>query len=172
MTRLTPAIAAMAAIVVLSNIAVQYPINDWLTWGALTYPAVFLVTDLTNRRFGVADARRVALIGFVLAVALSIVLATPRIALASGCAFLCAQMLDVAVFDRLRRLPWWQAPLISTGIASILDTLLFFALAFAGTGLPWLTWALGDFAAKAVMAGVLLVPFRLLMSRDDAYRMA
>ena len=99
---------------------------------------------------------------------LSIVLATPRIALASGSAFLTAQLLDIAVFDRLRRLPWWQAPLISSAIASIWDTAVFFSLAFAGTGLPWITWAIGDLGAKAAMALLLLLPFRALMGSADA----
>ena len=95
-------------------------------------------------------------------------LATPRIALASGAAFLSAQLLDVAVFDRQRRLPWWQAPLISTSIASVWDTAVFFSLAFAGTGLPWVTWAIGDLGAKAAMALLLLLPFRALMGPADA----
>ena len=101
-------------------------------------------------------------------VLLSIVLAGPRIALASGTAFLTAQLLDIWVFDRLRRLPWWQAPLISSAIASIWDTAVFFGLAFAGTGLPWLTWGLGDLGVKAGMALLLLLPFRALMGQRDA----
>jgi hypothetical protein len=161
-------VLAMVLVVAGSNVAVQYPINDWLTWGALTYPFAFLVTDLTNRRFGPAEARRVAFVGFALAVLLSIVLAGPRIALASGTAFLTAQLLDIWVFDRLRRLPWWQAPLISSGLASIWDTSVFFVLAFAGTGLPWVTWGLGDLGAKAAMALLLLLPFRALMGPRDA----
>lgn len=155
-----------------SNVAVQYPINDWLTWGAFTYPLAFLVTDLTNRRLGPTRARSVAFVGFALAVLLSIVLAGPRIALASGTAFLSAQLLDIAVFDRLRRLPWWQAPLASTAIASLWDTAVFFSLAFAGTGLPWITWAVGDLGAKVAMAGLLLMPFRALMGRADALAQA
>ena len=162
------AVAAMVVVVVGSNVAVQYPINDWLTWGAFTYPVSFLVTDLTNRRLGPGRARRVAYVGFALAVLLSAWLATPRIALASGTAFLTAQLLDVAVFDRLRRLPWWQAPLASSGLASVWDTAVFFTLAFAGTGLPWATWALGDLGAKWAMALALLLPFRALMGRADA----
>lgn len=158
----------MAAIVAGANVAVQYPINDWLTWGAFTYPIAFLVTDLTNRRLGPVKARRVVYVGFTLAVVLSVVLAGPRVALASGIAFLTAQLLDILVFDRLRRLPWWQAPLVSSSLASIWDTAVFFSLAFAATGLPWITWALGDLAAKAVMAGLLLLPFRALMSPSDA----
>jgi queuosine precursor transporter len=161
-------VLAMVVVVAGSNVAVQYPINDWLTWGALTYPFAFLVTDLTNRRFGPGEARRVAYVGFALAVVLSIVLAGPRIALASGTAFLTAQLLDIWVFDRLRRLPWWQAPLISSAIASIWDTAVFFGLAFAGTGLPWLTWGLGDLGVKAGMALLLLLPFRALMGPRDA----
>jgi hypothetical protein len=161
-------VLAMVVVVAGSNVAVQYPISDWLTWGALTYPVAFLVTDLTNRRYGPGDARRVAYVGFALAVLLSIVLAGPRIALASGTAFLTAQLLDIWVFDRLRRLPWWQAPLISSGLASIWDTAVFFLLAFAGTGLPWVTWGLGDLGAKAAMALLLLLPFRALMGPRDA----
>lgn len=157
-------IVAMAVVVTVSNIAVQYPINDWLTWGALTYPVAFLVTDLTNRRLGASAARNVVYAGFAFAVVLSIWLATPRIALASGAAFLVAQLLDVSIFDRLRNATWWQAPLISSTIASALDTVLFFSLAFAATGLPWITWAVGDFGVKIVVALALLIPFRLLMA--------
>jgi queuosine precursor transporter len=161
-------VLAMVVVVAGSNVAVQYPINDWLTWGALTYPVAFLVTDLTNRRLGPAGARRVVYVGFALAVLLSIALAGPRIALASGTAFLTAQLLDIGVFNRLRRLPWWQAPLISSGLASIWDTAVFFSLAFAGTGLPWVTWGLGDLGAKGAMALLLLAPFRALMGARDA----
>ena len=133
-------IAAMAVVVTVSNVLVQYPINDWLTWGALSYPFAFLVTDLTNRRFGPRSARRVVLVGFACAVVLSAWFATPRIA------------------------RWWQAPLVSSALGSILDTALFFSLAFAGTGLPWVTWALGDLGVKAGFALVLLIPFRLLLN--------
>lgn len=161
--RLWPAVLSMTVVVVASNILVQYPINDWFTYGAFTYPISFLVTDLTNRRYGPQQARRIAMIGFCLAVVLSLWLATPRIALASGCAFLSAQFLDVSLFDRLRHGQWWRAPLISSAAASVLDTALFFSLAFAATGLPWLTWALGDLACKLLMALLLLGPFRLLL---------
>ena len=156
-------ILAMTFVVALSNHAVQFPINDWLTWGALTYPAAFLVTDLTNRSLGPKAARIVIAAGFILAVTLSVWLATPRIALASGMAFLAAQLLDVAVFERLRAAAWWRAPLISSAIASTVDTALFFAIAFAATGLPWVTWAIGDLGIKMLMAGIMLLPFRLLM---------
>lgn len=162
------AVLAMVVVVASSNVAVQYPINDWLTWGAFTYPVAFLVTDLTNRHLGGARARRVAYVGFALGVLLSIVLATPRIALASGTAFLTAQLLDIELFDRLRhRGRWWTAPLVSSGLASTWDTGVFFTLAFAGTGLPWPTWAIGDLAAKGAMALLLLLPFRAMMGRVD-----
>jgi len=157
-------VAAMTVVVTGSNVAVQYPINDWLTWGALTYPVSFLVTDLTNRALGPAVARRVVYAGFACAVVLSVVLATPRIALASGCAFLVAQLLDVYIFNRLRQGLWWRAPLVSSSIASAVDTALFFSLAFAGTGLPWITWGLGDYGVKLAMALTLLIPFRALMA--------
>ena len=156
-------IAAMVLVVTISNIAVQYPINDWLTYGALTYPIAFLVTDLTNRGLGTGAARKVVYAGFAVAVLLSIWLATPRIALASGTAFLVAQLLDIAVFDRLRRATWWRAPIISSTLASALDTALFFSLAFAGTGLPWITWAVGDYGVKIAVALVLLIPFRMAL---------
>lgn len=156
--------AAMGLVVLVSNIAVGYPINDWLTWGALTYPLAFLVTDLTNRILGAAPARRVVYVGFAVGVALSMVFADLRIALASGSAFLLAQLLDIWIFDRLRRQTWWKAPIVSSLIASALDTAVFFAGAFAFTQLPWVTWALGDYAAKLVMAAVLLAPFRAVLA--------
>lgn len=156
-------VLAMTVIVVASNILVQHPINDWLTWGALTYPVSFLVTDMTNRRFGPALARRVVYVGFVLAVLLSVHFAGWRIAAASGGAFLAAQLLDIGVFHRLREGAWWRAPLVSSAAASALDTALFFSLAFAGTGVPWVTLGLGDFAVKMGLALLMLVPFRALM---------
>ena len=157
-------IAAMAVVVTASNVLVQYPLNNWLTWGALSYPFAFLVTDLTNRRFGPSGARRVVLVGFACAVVLSAWLATPRIAAASGSAFLIAQLVDVQVFDRLRNAKWWLAPLASSALGSILDTAVFFSLAFAGSGLPWMTWALGDLGVKAGFALIALIPFRLLLN--------
>ena len=165
-------IAAMMAVIGVSNIAVQHAINDWLTWGAFTYPLAFLVTDLTNRAWGPARARTVAYVGFPFGMGLSIVLAVAadiplwegvRVALASGFAFICAQLFDIALFHRLRRGLWWRAPLVSSLSASALDTAIFFSAAFALTGLPWVTWALGDFAIKVAMAALLLIPFRLLM---------
>ena len=153
----------MTAVVVAANILVQFPINDWLTWGAFVYPVSFLVTDLTNRTLGPRRARLVVFAGFAVAVVLSTYFATVRIAIASGTAFIIAQLLDVWIFDRLRRATWWHAPLVSSTLASAIDTALFFALAFAGTGLPWITWALGDYGVKLVFAGLMLIPFRALM---------
>ena len=162
-------VLAMVVVVVASNILVGYPINDWLTWGALTYPVAFLVTDVTNRRFGPGPARRVVIVGFALAVVLSVVLASPRIALASGSAFLIAQVLDIQVFDRLRDRVWWLPPLVSSLLGSALDTVVFFTLACAGTGLPWISWAIGDFGVKVTVALMLLPAFRVLVrGRDPA----
>jgi uncharacterized PurR-regulated membrane protein YhhQ (DUF165 family) len=158
-------VTAMILVVTCSNVAVQYPINDWLTWGAFTYPVSFLVNDLTNRNLGPAVARRVVYAGFVLGVVLSFYFAGWRIAFASGSAFLVAQLLDVQIFDRLRRSAWWRAPLLSSTLASLIDTALFFGLAFAGTGLPWVTWAIGDYGVKLAMALGLLIPFRALMPK-------
>jgi uncharacterized PurR-regulated membrane protein YhhQ (DUF165 family) len=161
---IVPGVIAMTVIVVASNVLVQFPINDWLTWGAFTYPVAFLVTDLTNRALGPARARQVVYVGFALAVVLSIAFATPRIALASGTAFLIAQLIDVRLFDRLRESGgWWTAPLVSSTVASVIDTMLFFAIAFAGTGLPWVTWGVGDFGAKMCVALAMLIPFRAVM---------
>jgi uncharacterized PurR-regulated membrane protein YhhQ (DUF165 family) len=157
-------IAAMALIVTASNILVEIRINSWLTYGALTYPVTFLVNDLTNRSLGPAAARSVVLVGFALAVVLSLLLATPRIALASGTAFLVAQLLDIFVFDRLRNRTWWEAPLVSSTIGSAIDTATFFSLAFAFTPVPWVTLGLGDFGVKLGLALFGLVPFRALMN--------
>ena len=200
---LVPFVAAMAAVVVLSNVLVQFPVRatlggvdlaDTLTWGAFTYPVAFLVTDLANRRRGPVAARRVVVVGFVLAVALSIALASPRIAIASGAAFLVAQTLDVAIFDRLRRGAWWRAPLLSSGAGSVIDTAIFFGVAFApafgvldlggedaSLGFPvpllgvgpaevplWVSLALGDLVVKALVALALLVPYGALRGRDAA----
>lgn len=180
--------AAMAIVVAASNVLVQYPLNAWLTLGAFTYPFAFLVTDVSNRLMGPAAARRVVVVGFIVAVALSIWLATPRIAIASGTAFLLAQLLDVAVFDRLRRGLWWRAPLASSLIGSALDTALFFSLAFApafamlGPNEPWaleatpmlgfgpetplwVSLAVGDFGVKVAIALIALGPYAALVSR-------
>lgn len=176
-------VAAMALVVVASNVLVQHPfpywgLGDYLTWGAFTYPVSFLVTDLTNRRYGSAVARRLVAVGFVVAVVLSIALATPRIALASGTAYLVGQLLDITVFNRLRRQAWWQAPLAGSLIGSALDTALFFSLAFAGDAemsvtvsflglapMPlWVSLAICDFTVKVVLALVALLPYGALLS--------
>jgi uncharacterized PurR-regulated membrane protein YhhQ (DUF165 family) len=155
----------MAAVIVLSNVLVQHPINDWLTWGAFSYPLVFLVTDLTNRALGPQAARRVAWIGFAVAVAVSLALAPWRIALASGTAFILSQVMDIAVFNRWRAMSWWKAPLIGSLVASCIDTAVFFFLAFAGSDFDWMTLAAGDLAVKAAMAALLLAPYRALLPR-------
>ncbi len=193
---LLPALA-MCAVVACSNVLVQFPVAaklgqinlaDILTWGAFTYPFAFLVNDLTNRTLGPAMARRVVVVGFVLAVLLSVLLASPRIAIASGTAFLVAQLLDVGIFDRLRSHAWWKAPAVSSLIGSALDTILFFSLAFAasfavlGANDPfaiesapilgvmsseaprWMSWALGDFGVKLLIAAIALVPYRVILS--------
>lgn len=188
-------ILAMAVTVVTSNILVQYQLGTWLTWGALTYPAAFLVTDVINRVYGVVSARRVVLAGFAAGVACSLIAAglngtTLRIALASGSAFLTAQMLDVWVFDRLRNRVWWSAPLASSLIGSATDTAIFFTIAFstslmfiepgadiawANEMLPllgqgpvaplWASLAVADWLVKLVLAVLALVPFRIIVGR-------
>ncbi|RCS22372.1 VUT family protein [Phyllobacterium salinisoli] len=191
---LLPAILAMCAIVAASNVLVQHPfdhfgLNDILTWGAFTYPIAFLVNDLTNRRFGPAAARKVVYAGFVLGVTMSIWLATPRIAIASGSAFLIAQLMDITVFDRLRRQEWWKAPFAGAMFGSVLDTMLFFSIAFAAkfawidamTGMPdsslahlvpffgveiplWASLAFGDFLVKTFMGTIMLVPYGMVLA--------
>ncbi len=188
---LLPGILAMAGVVVASNILVQFLLGDWLTWGALTYPLAFLVTDVTNRIYGAAHARRVVLAGFAAGVACSLIgaglgVTTARIALASGAAFLCGQLLDVHVFDRLRGGTWWRAPLVSTVIGSVVDTVLFFSIAFAfidpatpegwasapvpllglGPELPlWQSLAVADWSVKMALAIAALGPFRLIVRK-------
>lgn len=201
--RLLPGILAMAAIVVASNVLVQFLLLDGLlTWGAFTYPFAFLVTDLVNRLQGAAAARRVVLAGFATGVACSLVgtqvmlefgpAVTLRVAVASGVAFLAAQMLDVAVFDRMRAGAWWRAPLVSTLVGATVDTMLFFSIAFSGfvTVFPagadaavewaqgpapfltlgpevplWISLAVADWGVKIALALIALVPFRLVLGR-------
>lgn len=182
-TKLAIPVIAMIAVVAASNVLVQHPVEAFglqevLTWGAFTYPIAFLVNDLTNRRFGPAVARQVVYVGFALAVVLSVWLATPRIALASGTAFLFGQLLDIGVFNRLRRLSWWQAPLAGSLFGSAVDTALFFSLAFAGdadmsfpvtyasTGITvplWVGLAYFDFLVKLACALLALLPYGALM---------
>jgi queuosine precursor transporter len=155
----------MAAIVLLSNILVQYPLNAWLTWGAFSYPVAYLVTDVCNRAYGASLARRVAWIGFAVGFIASALMAPLRIAIASGSAFIVSQLLDVAIFNHLRQQSWWKAPLFGSAAASVVDTALFFSLAFGGTEISWLHLAVGDLGIKLAMAFVLLPPYRLLVAR-------
>ena len=163
--RLLLGITAMATVITASNILVGYPINDWLTWGHFSFPISFFITDLVNRRLGATQARTVAYAGFGVAVVLSFWLATPRIALASGSAFIIGQLTNIGVFDRLRHRNWWHAPLISSSIASTVDTIIFYGIAFAGTSLPWLTWSVGDYAVKLSCALFLILPYFVVTKR-------
>jgi len=158
-------ILAMLVVIVASNYLVQFPINDWLTWGAFTFPVAFLVTDLTNRAVGNEAARRVAWTGFAIAVVVSLALAPWRIAVASGVAFIVGQLLDIVAFNRLRTQSWWKAPLIGSVVASIVDTGIFFFLAFYGSDMNWLMLAAGDLGIKWLMAAVLLAPYRVMLPR-------
>ncbi|MGC9368581.1 MAG: queuosine precursor transporter [Paracoccaceae bacterium] len=200
MTRILPGVIAMAAVVVASNILVQFLFGQWLTWGAFTYPIAFLVTDVMNRVYGPGPARKVVFAGFVTGVVCSLIgtqimgefgpLVTLRIAIGSGAAFLTAQLLDVAIFDRLREGAWWRAPLASTLVGSSVDTAIFFTIAFSGAltfiepandvswaneALPllgmgpvvplWVSLACADWLVKLSLALLALVPFRLIVDR-------
>jgi len=158
-------ILAMLIVITSSNYLVQFPINDWLTWGAFTFPVAFLVTDLTNRAVGNVAARRVAWVGFAIAVLVSLAVAPWRIAVASGAAFILGQMLDIVAFNKLRTMAWWKAPLIGSVVASVLDTGVFFFLAFAGSDMNWLMLAAGDLSIKWLMAALLLAPYRAMLPR-------
>ena len=165
----------MGLIVVASNYLVQLPITYFgldqiLTYGAFSYPITFLITDLANRAYGKAVARKIVYIGFLIGISLTIFISTNfsdiisiRIALGSGIAFFVAQNLDVQIFDRLRKKTWFIAPLTSSILGSIIDTFLFFSIAFYLTGVPWITLALGDLAVKLLIALAMLIPFRLLL---------
>ena len=167
---------SMALIVALSNYLVQFPIKylnlqDLFTYGAFSYPIAFLITDLANRRYGKIIARKIVYIGFILGLVLTLCFSTDfsnliskRIAVASGAAFLIAQLLDVQVFDKLREKVWYVAPLVSSLIGSFIDTFLFFSIAFYGTGVNWITLSFGDLLVKIFVALVMLIPFRLLIS--------
>lgn len=160
------AFLAMTLIVVASNYLVMFPINDWLTWGAFPYPISLLVTELTNRQYGPKKARTVAYWGFFLAVFVSIWLATPKIALASGAAFLVSQLLDISLFNRLRQASWWVAPMIASFAASLIDAAIFWNLAFFGEDVTLLQWAIGDTLIKLLIDVVMLTPFRLAVRRQ------
>ncbi|MGR3660093.1 MAG: queuosine precursor transporter [Paracoccaceae bacterium] len=200
MTRILPGVIAMALVVVASNILVRILYGQWLTYGAFTYPVAFLVTDIMNRVYGASTARRVVLIGFLIGIGCSLIgtqingefgpLVTTRIAIGSGLAFLTAQVLDIAVFDRLRHGSWWKAPLVSTLVGSSVDTILFFSIAFSAFLTPiaphsdvawaaeilpvlgvgpeaplWVSLAIADWGVKLSLALLALVPFRIIVKR-------
>ena len=165
----------MGVVVLSSNYLVQFPINYYglneiLTYGAFSYPVAFLITDLANRSYGKKIARKIVYIGFLIGISFTFVFSTNfadyisiRIAIGSGTAFLVAQLLDVQIFDKLRKKDWFIAPFTSSIIGSTVDTFLFFSISFYATGVPWITLSLGDLAVKILVALIMLVPFRLLL---------
>lgn len=157
-------VVLMVAAIALSNYLVQFEINEWLTWGAFTYPATFFITELTNRYHGPRTARRVVYIGFLFAVIISVLLSIPRIALASATAFLIGQLLDISVFNRCRQKAWWVAPAFASIMASAIDTLIFFSIAFYPST-HWVSLAFGDFSIKFLMDLMMLLPFRIVLWR-------
>lgn len=166
MVTLFIAYIAMIAAVSSANYLVQFPINNWLTWGVPFYPITYLITELTNRFHGPQAARRVVYVGFVLAVVFSTLLATPKIALASGTAFLVGQLLDISVFNRFRQADWWQAPLFASLLATTVDNTLFWTIAFWNEPAFMLTWAIGEGFLKIAIDLALLTPFRLLVKTN------
>ena len=171
----------MGVIVVISNYLVQFPIQKYwlgelLTYGAFSYPITFLITDLANRSYGKTVARKVVYVGFTIGILLTLFVSTNfsdvisiRIAIGSGLAFFVAQNLDIIIFDYFRKKIWFIAPLASSTLGSITDTLLFFSIAFYGTGIPWITLAAGDLAVKLFIALIMLIPFRLLLNKIRDY---
>ena len=165
----------MGAVVLSSNYLVQFPVNYYglnqiLTYGAFSYPVAFLITDLANRSYGKIVARKIVYFGFFLGIGFTVLFSTNfadlisiRIAIGSGVAFLTAQLLDVQIFDNLRKKKWFVAPLTSSLIGSTVDTFLFFSISFYGTGIPWFTLALGDLTVKIIVALIMLIPFRMLL---------
>ena len=165
----------MGAIVLASNYLVQFPVqyyglSEILTYGAFTYPIAFLITDLANRSFGKEIAKKIVYFGFFIGISFTLFFSTNfsdlisiRIAIGSGIAFIVSQRIDVYVFDKLRNKYWFIPPLTSSINGSVLDTFLFFSIAFYATGVPWFTLALGDLAVKLFVALVMLVPFRMLL---------
>ena len=170
----------MGVIVLASNYLVQFPIKYYdleeiLTYGAFSYPIAFLITDLANRSYGKIVARKIVYIGFFIGISFTLFFSTNfsdlisvRIAIGSGTAFIIAQLLDVQIFDKLRRKKWFVAPLTSSFIGSTVDTFLFFSISFYGTGIPWITLSLGDLAVKILVALLMLIPFRLLLGTFKA----
>ena len=165
----------MGVIVLISNYLVQFPIQHYdlekiLTYGAFSYPVAFLITDLANRSYGKVVARKIVYIGFAIGISFTLLFSTNfadlisiRIAIGSGVAFLVAQLLDVQIFDNLRKKKWYIAPLTSSIIGSTVDTFLFFSISFYATGVPWVTLLLGDLIVKVLVALIMLIPFRLLL---------
>ena len=165
----------MGVVVLASNYLVQFPVkyyglDEILTYGAFSYPIAFLITDLANRSYGKAIARKIVYIGFIIGIVFTLFFSTNfadfisiRIAIGSGTAFLVAQLLDVQIFDKLRKKKWFVAPLTSSLIGSTIDTFLFFSISFYATGIPWVTLSLGDLAVKVLIALLMLIPFKLLL---------
>ena len=165
----------MGVVVLSSNYLVQFPINYYglseiLTYGAFSYPVAFLITDLANRFYGKSVARKIVYIGFFIGIVFTLLFSTDfadlisiRIAIGSGVAFIVAQLLDIQIFDRLRKKEWFIAPLTSSFVGSTVDTFLFFSISFYGTGMPWVTLSLGDLAVKIIVALIMLIPFRILL---------
>ena len=165
----------MGVVVLSSNYLVQFPIKYYgleeiLTYGAFTYPIAFLITDLANRSYGKLGARKIVYIGFIIGISFTLFFTTNfsdlisvRIAIGSGTAFIVAQLLDVQIFDKLRKKEWFVAPLTSSFIGSLVDTFLFFSISFYGTGVPWVTLSVGDLAVKIFVTLLMLIPFRLLL---------
>ena len=170
----------MGVVVLTSNYLVQFPINYYgleeiLTYGALSYPVAFLITDLANRSYGKVVARKIVYVGFIIGIVFTLFFSTNfadlisvRIAIGSGIAFMVAQLLDVQIFDYLRKKKWFVAPLTSSLIGSTVDTFLFFSISFYATGIPWVTLSLGDLAVKIFVALAMLIPFRLLLGTFKA----
>ena len=171
----------MGVVVVASNYLVQFPVqlmglNEILTYGAFSYPVTFLITDLANRAYGKAVAKKVVYVGFVIGILLTLFVSTNfediisiRIAIGSGVAFFVAQNLDIQIFDKLRKKSWFVAPLYSSTFGSVTDTLLFFSISFYATGIPWITLALGDLTVKLIITLVMLIPFKLLLLKIRDY---
>ena len=172
----------MGVVVLSSNYLVQFPIKFYgleeiLTYGAFSYPVAFLITDLANRSYGKLVARKIVYIGFTIGVSFTLLFSTNfadlisvRIAIGSGTAFLAAQLLDVQIFDKLRKKKWFIAPITSSFIGSTVDTFLFFSISFYATGIPWVTLSLGDLAVKIFVALIMLIPFRLLLGTLKAVK--
>ena len=172
---------SMGLVVIASNYLVQFPVKFYnlenlLTYGAFSYPITFLITDLANRAFGKKRARHIVLVGFFIGIILTLFVSTNfndvisiRIAIGSATAFFVAQNLDINIFDKLRKKIWYVAPMTSSIIGSIIDTFLFFSIAFFGTDIPWFTLALGDLTVKLIVALIMLVPFRIFISRINDF---